>query len=100
MEFLPREQIISALQEPFQSYLNKYEIDDIGIFEEEGQDHYCYIGYTVKKAGKTYHVHSPFIKDGNGGLTPAENEWTIEPDEPDSIDRRGFNNIDQALQEL
>lgn len=45
-------------------------------------------------------MHSPFIKDDNGGLSPAKNEWTIESDEPDRIDRRGFNNIEQALQEL
>ncbi|MGG1814380.1 DUF5634 family protein [Cytobacillus firmus] len=72
----------------------------MGIFEEEGQDQYYYLGYTVKKAGKTYHVHSPFVKDGNGGLTPAGNEWTIELDEPDRADSRGFTSIEQALQEL
>lgn len=54
----------------------------------------------MKKAGKTYHVHSPFVKDGNGGLTPAGNEWTIELDEPDRADIRGFTSIEQALQEL
>ncbi|MBG9446712.1 DUF5634 family protein [Cytobacillus firmus] len=100
MEFLPREQVLNSLQEPFQSYIDKYGIDDIGIFEEEGQDQYCYMGYTVKKAGKTYHVHSPFLKDGNGGLSPGRNEWTIESDEPDGADRSGFTSIEQALQEL
>lgn len=49
MEFLPREQVIRELQEPFHLYIDKYGIDDIGVFEEEGQDHHCYMGYTVKK---------------------------------------------------
>lgn len=44
MEFLPREQIINTLQEPLQSYIDKYGIDDIGIFEEEGQGNQYYLG--------------------------------------------------------
>ncbi|MCM3090456.1 MULTISPECIES: DUF5634 family protein [unclassified Cytobacillus] len=100
MDFLSREQVIRELQEPFQSYLDKYGIDDIGVYEEEGQDQYYYMGYTLKKAGKTYHVHSPFLKDENGGLTPAGNEWIIESDEPDRADSRGFTSVEQALQEL
>ncbi|GLB59902.1 hypothetical protein NCCP133_20340 [Cytobacillus sp. NCCP-133] len=86
MEFLPREQIINLLQEPFQLYIDKYGIDDIGIFEEEGQNNQYYLGYTVKKAGKTYHIHSPFIKDDHGGLASAENEWILESDEPKGED--------------
>lgn len=100
MEFLPREQIINALQEAFQSYIDKYGIDDIGIFEEEGQNNQYYLGYTVKKAEKTYHIHSPYIKDDNGGLAPAENEWTVESDEPKGKDRRGFTNLEQAFKEI
>ncbi|WP_026584137.1 DUF5634 family protein [Bacillus sp. J33] len=100
MEFLPREQIINALQEPLQSYIDKYGIDDIGIFEEEGQGNQYYLGYTVKKEGRTYHIHSPYFKDDNGGLTPAENEWTIESDEPKGEDRMGYENLEQALREI
>jgi hypothetical protein len=97
MDFLPREQIINALQEPLQSYISKYGIDDIGIFEEEGQDNQYYMGYTVKKEGKTYHIHSPYTKNDNGGLAPIKNEWTVETDEPQKDDRRGFNDLDQAF---
>jgi hypothetical protein len=97
MDFLPREQIINALQEQLQSYISKYGIDDIGIFEEEGQDNQYYMGYTVKKEGKTYHIHSPYTKNDNGGLAPIKNEWTVETDEPQKDDRRGFNDLDQAF---
>ncbi|PWW25497.1 hypothetical protein DFO73_11396 [Cytobacillus oceanisediminis] len=97
MDFLPREQIINALQEPLQSYISKYGIDDIGIFEEEGQDNQYYMGYTVKKEGKTYHIHSPYTKNDNGGLAPIKKEWTVETDEPQKDDRRGFNDLDQAF---
>lgn len=100
MDFLPREQIINTLKEPLQSYISKYGIDDIGIFEEEGQDSQYYMGYTVKKAGKTYHIHSPYIKNSSGGLAPAKIEWTVETDEPQGEDRKGYNNLNQAFLEI
>jgi hypothetical protein len=89
MEFLSREQIINDLQQSFQPYIEKFGIEDIGIFEEEGQDDRYYIGYTAKKEGKTYHIHTPFIKNNDGGLAPIKNEWTVESDEPQEKDLRG-----------
>ncbi|MDQ0154447.1 DUF5634 family protein [Robertmurraya andreesenii] len=100
MEYLPREQIIQALQEPFQSYVEKYGIDDIGIFEEEGQDNIYYMGYTVKKDGKTYHIHSTFRKDHEQELAPINNLWTIETDDPDGKDSTGFTSLENAFREL
>lgn len=100
MEFLPREQIINELQEPLQSYIEKYGIDDIGIFEEEGQGGHYYFGYTAKKGEKTYHIHAPFRKNDNGELTPIKNEWVIETDDPGVKDRRGFNDLESAFREI
>lgn len=100
MENLSREQLINNLQTSFESYINQYGIDDIGIFEEEGQDDLYYMGYTIKKDGKTYHIHRPFRKNNNGGLSPIENEWTIESDEPEKTDLKGYHSLDSAFREI
>ncbi|MED3553167.1 DUF5634 family protein [Cytobacillus praedii] len=100
MESLPREQLITNMQNSFQTYINQYGVDHIGIFEEEGQDDYYYLGYTVKKAGKTYHIHSPYRKDSHGDLSPIVNEWTIESDEPQKQDLKGYHSLDSALRDI
>lgn len=99
MEYLSREEIIHDLQQPFNNYIEEYGIDDIGIFEEQGQDDVYYMGYTVKKDGKTYHIHSTFRKE-HEGLTPLNNLWTIEPDDPQGRDVTGYRDIDSALREI
>lgn len=99
MEYLSREEIIQDLQQPFQNYIEEYSIDDIGIFEEQGQDDIYYMGYTVKKDGKTYHIHSTFRK-AQEGLTPINNLWTVEPDDPQGIDVIGYRDIESALREI
>jgi hypothetical protein len=62
VDYLSREQIMNVLQQSFQPCLNKYGIEDIGIFEEEGQDNRYYLGYTTRKDGKTHHIHLLFKK--------------------------------------
>jgi hypothetical protein len=100
MEFLSREHIINDLQGSFQAYIDQYGLDDIGIFEEEGSGNQYFIGYTVKKDGKTYHIHAPFIKNENGELTPIHNDWTIESDEPNRDELSGYHDLDSALREI
>ena len=100
MEFLSREQIIEELQGTLQMYIDEYGIDNIGIFEEEGEDDRYYIGYTATKDGKTYHIHTPFKKDHHGGLIPIEDEWTVEPDEPEGNDLRGYQDLESAFREM
>jgi hypothetical protein len=100
MEYLSRGQIIHELQQSFQTYINQYNLDDIGVFEEEGQDDLYYLGYTVKKGGKTYHIHSPYTKNSHGGLSPAENEWTIESDEPQKEDLTGYHNLESVFRDI
>lgn len=52
VEYLSREQITNELQQSFQPFLNKYQIEGISIFEEEEQDDRYYLGYTTRKMGK------------------------------------------------
>jgi Family of unknown function (DUF5634) len=100
MEFLPRKQIIDELQQPFQAYLETFDLDGIGIFEEEGQEDHYYLGYTVAKSGKTYHIHTPYKKNNNGDLAPIKNEWTVETDEPETDDLRGYHDLESAFREV
>ncbi|WP_299094079.1 DUF5634 family protein [uncultured Metabacillus sp.] len=100
MDFLPREQIINELQDSFQPLITKYGIEDIGIFEEEGQDQHYFLGYTVRKDGKTYHVYSPFIKNQTGGLAPEKREWTIETDDPMNKDLKGYKQLEDAFRDI
>lgn len=100
MDYRSREQIINELQQSFQSYLNKYEIETIGIFEEEGQDDRYYLGYTTRKDGKTHHIHMPFQKGNDGGLALLDRKWTVESDNPQEKDLKNFEDLDHVFREI
>lgn len=100
MEYLSREQIMNNLQQSFQEIMDQYDVDDIGIFEEEGKGDRYYLGYTVNKDGKTYHIHTPYIKNNSGQLAPAQQEWTIETDEPNKKDLKGFHDLGSVFREI
>lgn len=100
MESVPVEQLISDLKSSFRPLMEKNNIDDIGIFEEEGEDNYYHLGYTVRKDDRVYMVHLPFIKNEEGHLTLAKQEWIVETDDPTDEDVKGFGNIDDVFQSL
>ncbi|TYS14469.1 hypothetical protein FZC78_18445 [Rossellomorea vietnamensis] len=100
MAFISREQLINELQTAFPSLLEEYGLENIGIFEEEGQKDQYYLGYTVKKDGNAYMIHLPYKKDHDGGLEPASDQWTIESDAPESADTTGFDSMEAALREI
>jgi hypothetical protein len=95
-----REQIIKSLQQPFQFYIDHFGIDNIGIFEEEGQADLYYLGYTVTKNGKTYHIHTPYKKNDNGRLIHIDTEWTLETDDPQENDLQGYQNLESVFREI
>ncbi|EDL64833.1 hypothetical protein BSG1_13626 [Bacillus sp. SG-1] len=97
MAFLSREQLINELQTSFPSLMEEYGLEEIGVFEEEGQKDQYYLGYTVKKDGKAYMIHLPYKKDHDGGLEPSSQQWTIESDDPDAADHTGFDSMESAL---
>lgn len=100
MLYLSREQIIQELQQSFHTYTEKYGIDDIGIFEEQGPSDLYYIGYTVNKNGETYHIHIPYMKNETGELTPINSEWTVESDDPRRQDLHRFDNLESVFEEI
>lgn len=100
MKFLPRDQIINNLKQAFPSFIDNFSFDAIGIFEEEGQEDKYYFGYTVTKQGKVYHIHTPYIKNNRGDLAPLEDEWTVETDDPEKNDQRGYANLESVFREI
>ncbi|SDJ97006.1 DUF5634 family protein [Sediminibacillus albus] len=100
MENVSIDQIMNDLQESFRPLMDKYDIDDIGTFEEEGQDQHYYVGYTVRKDGRVYMVHMPFTKNADGQLSLARQEWTVETDDPTDEDLGGFPTIDAVFEHL
>lgn len=100
VEFLSREEILNDLQQLLPTYLDKYNLDDIGIYEEQGQGDVYYIGYTVKKDGKTYHIHTPYHQNEHGELTSHQQSWTAEPDEPNKEDLKGYHDLDSVFRDI
>jgi hypothetical protein len=100
MDFLPREQILRELQHASSEYMEKYNLNDIGIFEEEGQDDQYHLGYTVKKGDKAFHIHTPFVKNDHGELAPASKAWVLESDDPQGDDSGGYPDLESVLREI
>ncbi|WP_209365892.1 DUF5634 family protein [Sediminibacillus dalangtanensis] len=100
MEHVTIDQIRGDLQDSFEPLMKKYNIDDIGTFEEEGPEDDYYIGYTVRKNGRVYMVHMPFAKTDEGQLELARQEWTVETDDPTDEDISGFPTIDAVFEQL
>jgi hypothetical protein len=100
MDFLPREQILRELQHASHEYMEKYKLDDIGIFEEQGQGDHYHVGYNVKKGDKAYHIHTSFRKNDHGELAPAEQAWVLESDDPQGDDKKGYPDLESVLREI
>ncbi|MCM3585458.1 DUF5634 family protein [Mesobacillus maritimus] len=100
MDFSPREEVLSELQQSFTSYIEKYNLDDIGLFEEQGENQQYHVGYTVKKNGKTYHIHTPYQLNEHGELAALNHEWVAEPDDPNKKDAHSYQDVDSILRTL
>ena len=95
-----REDILKELQQSFRSYMDTYQLDDIGLFEEQGPNGSYYIGYTISRNGNTYMIHQTYDKNDKGLFSLASDEWTIETDEPSFNDKKGIGSINDAFQRL
>ncbi|MGO4886856.1 DUF5634 family protein [Anaerobacillus sp. MEB173] len=95
MEFLPRESVIREMNRSLHSMIEKYDLEDIGVFEEEGEGNNYHLGYTIRKNGEVYMVHQPYEKNNQGELTPVNREWVIESDAGDT---RGYQSLNEVIQ--
>lgn len=97
MEFLTREAIMSNMTNSLTKMLHNYQLEDVGVFEEEGEDDRYYIGYTIRKDGKVFMIHQPFLKNVEGQFAPLDNEWVIESEE---VDWHGFDSLDDVFNHI
>ncbi|WNF35072.1 DUF5634 family protein [Bacillaceae bacterium IKA-2] len=97
MNFLPREQIIREMTGTLQIMIDVYQLEDAGIFEEEGEGEAYYVGYTVRKNGDVYMIHKPFMKNEAGELAPKNLEWVVETGEEDYHKYKSLDDVFTAI---
>ncbi|MGG7620496.1 DUF5634 family protein [Bacillus coreaensis] len=100
MEYGTREEIMNTLQQSFHSLMNTYQLEDIGLFEEQGSNGEYYMGYTINQNGGTYMLHQTYKMNSDGQFALITKEWTIETDEPNYEDKKGYVSIEEAFQHL
>jgi hypothetical protein len=94
MEFLTREEIMNDYKRTLYSMMNKYDLDDIGIYEEEGPGDEYYFGYTIRKNGKVFIVNLPYKKNEKGELAIKEHKWTLQAN---GNEEKGFRTLDEVF---
>lgn len=97
MDYLSREAILNEMNETLRTIMDKYNVDDIGIFEEQGEGNHYYIGYTIRKDDEVFMTHTPYVINDEGLLRPEKQEWVIETDEGDM---RGFSSLEEVFEEM
>lgn len=97
MEYINYEELKSDMNHHLQDLMTKYDLEDIGIYEEEGAGDTYYMGYTVRKDGKIYMVNMPYKKDCNGGLAIEHQEWTIQQEAGES---KGFHSLEEVFSHI
>jgi len=94
MEYLAREEVVDRLNQELDEMMTKYQLEDIGVFEEQGEGAMYYMGFTVRKDGEVFMVHKPFAKNEKGQLAATKEGWVIESDEGDTS---GYPSLDAAF---
>lgn len=100
LEYGTREEIMNTLQQSFHSLMDTYKLEDIGLFEEQGPNGEYYMGYTINQNGGTYMLHQTYKTNYDGQFGLINKEWTIETDEPNFDDKKGYGSIEEAFQQL
>ncbi|MBM7646628.1 hypothetical protein JOD45_002860 [Scopulibacillus daqui] len=95
MEYVTRETILKHMSRDLENVMNRYDVDDVGIYEEQGEGDHYYIGYTVRKDGKVYMINMPFVKDDENKLAVAEQSWTIQGE--NGNEQKGFKTLDEVF---
>lgn len=94
MQYINREVLLNDLQTRLQGLMEEYDLEDIGIYEEQGAGNEHYVGFTIRKNGEVYMVNLPFVKNHNNELVVSEQDWTIQKEDGES---HGYNNLDDVM---
>jgi hypothetical protein len=94
MQYINREILLNDLTNRLQDLMMEYDLEDIGIYEEQGAGDEHYIGFTIRKNGAVYMVNLPFVKNQNGELVVREQDWTIQKEDGEA---HGYRSLDEAI---
>jgi hypothetical protein len=94
MQYINREILLNDLTNRLQELMMEYDLEDIGIYEEQGVGNEHYIGFTIRKNGEVYMVNLPFVKNDNGELVVREQDWTIQYETGES---HGYKSLDDVI---
>ncbi len=97
MEYVPYVQLKNDMTHQLKGLMTKYDLEDIGIYEEEGIGDTFYMGYTVRKDGKIYMVNMPYKKDHYGRLALQNQDWTIQFEDGES---KGYQSLDEVFSHI
>jgi hypothetical protein len=97
MEFVPRSAVIHEFIDTLQPMMDVYNLDQVGIFEEEGSGNQYYVGYTINKDDDMIVLHMPFVKNERGELALEKEEWTIRADGQET---KGFHSLQEAMENI
>ncbi|KWU53396.1 DUF5634 family protein [Priestia sp. YIM B13446] len=97
MEYVKRETAISELTHHMDDILNKYNLQGVSVYEEEGEGNHYYLGYTVKKNDHVFMLNRPYLKDKDGKLAVENQEWTVQGNEGET---NGYTSLEDAFQKI
>jgi hypothetical protein len=101
VEYKNREIILKEMQQSLQPLMKQYDLDSIGIYEEEGEDENYYLGYSIEKNDNFFIINIPYIKNNEGELAVKDTNWTIQLDDHEEKNLKNldevFNRIDQSI---
>ncbi|MBS4172753.1 DUF5634 family protein [Bacillus sp. FJAT-49736] len=97
MEYIQYDEIKNDMNQELHHLMAKYDLEDIGIYEEEGAGDTYYLGYTVRKDGKIYMVNMPYKKNHEGRLALEQQEWTIQEEEGES---KGYHSLEEVFSHI
>ncbi|MFC0274033.1 DUF5634 family protein [Metabacillus herbersteinensis] len=97
MEFLSREEVVRDLTDSMQSIMVQYDVEDIGVYEEEGEGNQYYMGYTIRKNGKVYMINTPYVKNEDHELAQQNQIWTIQEGTGES---KGYQSLSDVFKKI
>jgi len=97
LNYIPYEQLKNDMTHQLKELMTKYDLEDIGIYEEEGTGDTFYLGYTIRKDGRIYMVNMPYKKDHHGRLALEHQDWTIQEEEGES---KGYQSLEEVFSHI
>jgi hypothetical protein len=97
LDYQSRETIMDDMNHGLAQLMNRYQLDDIGIYEEEGAGKNYYLGYTVRKDGKVFMINIPYEKNEEGELAAQDQEWTIQAE---TGEKKGYRSLNEVFEEI